>query len=297
MKYAKVLSKLLLLATILLGTERFHCYASTIEIQTPFAGSTVEVVPGQQLTVPLLVHNSGSDVVGFYSIQPTLTIDGGSSFASIDSITPATDPFFSPTNPFLITVNGKASVSDGSIQLTPLSGMTTASVVSINLTISTEATGTLHLLMEPFDPIKADASVYFTRSADPPFAVPMEFSNPVLEQFDGRSLLLDIVVNSPLPGDYDQNGFVDAADYTDWKSSFGSFVTPGSGADGNGDGTVDAADYIIWRNQLGAGISPSAVSAPNFSGTQVSEPSSCISPLMIIVFSHLFRRNIRLRGD
>ncbi len=52
-----------------------------------------------------------------------------------------------------------------------------------------------------------------------------------------------------LPGDYDGNGAVEAADYEVWKANFGD--TSLLVADGNGDQIVDAADYVIWRNNLG----------------------------------------------
>lgn len=51
------------------------------------------------------------------------------------------------------------------------------------------------------------------------------------------------------PGDYNQDGSVDATDYTLWKNSFG---TAGEDllADGNNDGIVNLADYAIWRDHL-----------------------------------------------
>jgi hypothetical protein len=65
---------------------------------------------------------------------------------------------------------------------------------------------------------------------------------------------------TPLAGDYDHNGTVEDADHGVWKASFGMTVTPGSGADGNGDGTVDLVDYVVWRKNLGA-TQPAAAAA------------------------------------
>ncbi|MEM9913334.1 MAG: dockerin type I repeat-containing protein [Planctomycetota bacterium] len=62
-----------------------------------------------------------------------------------------------------------------------------------------------------------------------------------------------------LPGDYNGDGQVDAADYTVWADHFGSMTN--LAADGNGDGVVDAADYTVWADHFGttAGINPSSV--------------------------------------
>lgn len=65
----------------------------------------------------------------------------------------------------------------------------------------------------------------------------------------------------PIEGDYDSNGVVDQADYSEWKLQFGTLVEiPGTAADGNGDGRVNLADYAIWRNHLGASLA--AVTGP-----------------------------------
>ena len=55
-----------------------------------------------------------------------------------------------------------------------------------------------------------------------------------------------------MPGDYDGNGEVELEDYLVWKTSFGTEVYPGEGADGNADGTVNAADYTRWKDSMGA---------------------------------------------
>lgn len=64
---------------------------------------------------------------------------------------------------------------------------------------------------------------------------------------------------TPLAGDYNGNGIVDAADYTLWRDSRGQNVTPGSGADGDGDGLIDNDDYGVWKSAFG----DSAPSAPS----------------------------------
>lgn len=55
---------------------------------------------------------------------------------------------------------------------------------------------------------------------------------------------LQLVLNESLPGDYNADGLVDAADYSLWRDG-------SPAADGNGDGRVDASDYQIWRVNFG----------------------------------------------
>jgi hypothetical protein len=52
-----------------------------------------------------------------------------------------------------------------------------------------------------------------------------------------------------VPGDYNHNGKVDAADYTVWRDKLGS--TESLAADGNFDGTVNLQDYDVWRTHFG----------------------------------------------
>ncbi|MEO1498472.1 MAG: hypothetical protein AAFV43_15110 [Planctomycetota bacterium] len=54
-----------------------------------------------------------------------------------------------------------------------------------------------------------------------------------------------------ITGDYNNDGLVDAADYTVWRDNRGS--TQQLAADGNGDGIVDDGDYDVWRANFGRG--------------------------------------------
>ena len=62
---------------------------------------------------------------------------------------------------------------------------------------------------------------------------------------NGRELW---VVNSPmsssLPGDYNLDNAIDAADCDFWRSHFGDTSGVGLQADGDRNGVVDAGDYI-----------------------------------------------------
>ncbi len=56
----------------------------------------------------------------------------------------------------------------------------------------------------------------------------------------------------PTTGDYNHNGFVDAADYIVRRDTLTQTATPhGSGADGNADGTIEVGDYTFWRERFG----------------------------------------------
>ncbi|QDU87067.1 hypothetical protein Pla175_04220 [Pirellulimonas nuda] len=79
-----------------------------------------------------------------------------------------------------------------------------------------------------------------------------------------------------LPGDYNRDGALDAADYTVWRDALGqSVATPGAGADGDHSGVVDIHDYAVWRGALAPPSAPA--------GGAVPEPSSL--GLLLILFA------------
>ncbi|MCA9186737.1 MAG: hypothetical protein KDA99_14015, partial [Planctomycetales bacterium] len=103
------------------------------------------------------------------------------------------------------------------------------------------------------------------------------------------SLLRGIVTyveGGTLVGDYNQNGVVDAADYTIWKDAFGQNVAVGSSADGNNNGVIDAADYTVWKDNFGNSLA-------NVTAETVPEPNAAWLGLLATVY--LVVRGIRRR--
>lgn len=84
------------------------------------------------------------------------------------------------------------------------------------------------------------------------------------------------LVQQDLPGDYNGDGSIDAADYTVWRDTLGS--TTELAADGDGDLTIGAGDYNLWRNAFG-----SAGDSNGIGGTGVPEPTG-----VVLIASALF---------
>jgi hypothetical protein len=66
-----------------------------------------------------------------------------------------------------------------------------------------------------------------------------------------NQMIVDTVpeVVAGLPGDYNGDDIVDAADYTLWRDTLNS--TNDLRADGDASGTVDAGDYGVWKSHFG----------------------------------------------
>ncbi len=96
---------------------------------------------------------------------------------------------------------------------------------------------------------------------------------------------LSIDFPTPLAGDYNTDGIVDAADYTVWRDHLGSGVslpndtTPGVGPD----------DYIRWRDNFGATAAGSSAAAASAS---IPEPSTAMMLwLCLVIVAAKARRN------
>lgn len=81
------------------------------------------------------------------------------------------------------------------------------------------------------------------------------------------------VTSQGLPGDYNDDGQVDAADFAVWRDNFGA--PDESALHGNGDGMngVDDGDYTHWAAHFGASAAGTAAGGNDVSAaTAVPEP-------------------------
>jgi hypothetical protein len=120
-----------------------------------------------------------------------------------------------------------------------------------------------HLLIYQLqDQPSAKAGVYgiFARFVSPG----LEASAPILLAFrygvavEAFAVGADAINQAAaLPGDYDDDGDVDADDYNFWRGRFGNNVSAFTSPDGDGSASVDAADYVVWRDAFPASASSS----------------------------------------
>jgi hypothetical protein len=98
-----------------------------------------------------------------------------------------------------------------------------------------------------------------------------------------------------LAGDYNQDGVVNAADYSIWRNSLGS-VGSNLAADGNGNGQVDAADYSVWKSNFGM-LAGSGSGSGGLAGSgSVPEPACLVLLAIAALLSPLVRARQAIRG-
>ena len=91
-----------------------------------------------------------------------------------------------------------------------------------------------------------------------------------------------------VPGDYNNNGTVDAADYTLWRDNLGQMVALDNEGDGITPGEVTQEDYDFWAANFGNSNAPTTSIAPS---QAVPEPGSASLILFGCLVAGCCRKN------
>jgi hypothetical protein len=87
---------------------------------------------------------------------------------------------------------------------------------------------------------------------------------------------VEYLTTAGVPGDYNNNGRVDAADYVMWRNNLGPGSMPNEG--GISPGVVDQADYNFWRSRFG---NTSGSGASLADGVAVPEPCASVMSICL----------------
>lgn len=96
------------------------------------------------------------------------------------------------------------------------------------------------------------------------------FTQHVSELGDGGDFVIGTVSQSGLPGDYNNDRVVDAADYTVWRDNVGAAA--GALVNDIDGGPIGEAQYAIWRASFGAAVPVVGALA----ATSVPEPTTVL---------------------
>jgi hypothetical protein len=125
-----------------------------------------------------------------------------------------------------------------------------------------------------FDEHQTFNQIFGTVGSGPNDVIPTSFEFYMNKSQVPVTVYIDNVrFGTAVPGDYNANGVVDAADYTVWRDTLGSntkFVANGDNT-GASHALIDQADYLFWSSHFGA---TSGSGSGALSSGAVPEPST-----------------------
>jgi hypothetical protein len=107
--------------------------------------------------------------------------------------------------------------------------------------------------------------------------------------FDPSQIVLSNFLAVAVPGDYSQNGVVDAADYVVWRNNLGSATS----LPNDDTASVGSDDYTRWRGRFGQiASSGSALPSAGLMSAAVPEPSTFLLLMLCAGISVKRRRTL-----
>jgi Glycosyl hydrolase family 30 beta sandwich domain len=178
-------------------------------------------------------------------LDSTPTLNRSSAFWAVEMLNQAENPGDSAVTATSDTSTVRVHSykrPDGSVAIMILNESLTAQNISVNINGSLLAsTGTLY----------STTGTSIATSSVAGLGNAFTVSN-----MPGRTIYTYVIPRLSIPGDYNNDGVVDAADYTVWRDSVGQagigLAADGTGPSGTPDGIVDDLDYQFWVAHFGA---------------------------------------------
>ena len=183
---------------------------------------------------------------------------------------------------------GAASLTDTA---SPISAGGVISLAgSLNINLDNNYTPSLG---QTYELLKADGGIVgaFDSTNLPSLPGDLEFgllytSNSVLMEVRAEQLAVG------LPGDYNNDGVVDAADYTVWRYRLGqTFTLTNEHPQAATPGIVDQEDYTFWKANYGTTLLGSGGLAGGLPNASIPEPSTLLISALAIASIVLLRRS------
>ncbi|QDU88870.1 hypothetical protein Pla175_22540 [Pirellulimonas nuda] len=247
-------------------------------------------------TSVLALNNTGTVDIGALTIEQRVISNGGTlrgngtlTYASDWSIGGTVQPGSeSPTASDTLTFDFSGAVANNTLQFAASS--TVDFVLDAGLSSSTiDVVGSLAggtnvvfndntfaladltsgaLALGDYTLFNGDANTTYTLGAGVTVAAPTGYSGSL--SVSGNDLILSLAGAGGTPGDYNEDGVVDAADYTTWRDNLGSTTAlPNDGGLGT---PIGSSQYDLWRSNFG---NP-GVGALATGSAAVPEPSAVI---------------------
>ncbi|MBA3480742.1 MAG: autotransporter-associated beta strand repeat-containing protein [Pirellulales bacterium] len=181
------------------------------------------------------------------------------------------------------TYAGDTAVEAGSLRLTAANLANTADLYLttgslLDLTFAAGAPDVIDSLF--FDGASQQAGVWGAVGSG------AEFTSSLITGTGTLQVTTFIAPPTPLAGDFDGNGTVEAADLTAWQNGYGmpNGANAGNG-DGDADGDVDGNDFLVWQQNLGMTQSTTASAA---NAAAAPEPTGVV--LMLLAMGGMLGR-------
>jgi hypothetical protein len=240
------------------------------------------------------------NMYGIFSGSSTLRSDPEALTGAKTVPIPTNDPLFSRVPQAKLLMEGNAALLDSDDpsrfnrtgtqrgDAFVASGMTKYQLTNISGDFYIDLEGDLEFPTPVLVRVPTGATHLFVGAGDGQF-----FDNHLTDSDtydDGRitglfGFRLAVVSPNRMTGDYNQDGFVNAADYVVWRNRLGQMGID-QPADGNLDGVVNLADFQLWKANYGESV---AASATSFNLESVPEPA----PISLIAAALLCGRLVR----